>query len=360
MDYETFKEKLVEDLRDRLYEQGAEVDISVTTVNKLNESYEAITVRPENSNIGVNVGINKLYAGVENGLSYEEVMDKAAEMISNGINEPPGFDLESLGDYSRMKEKLAMEVVSSETNKEMLKTVPHKNIEDMALVYRFVMDSEETGGRASILVTNRMIDSMGVTPEQLHADAMENAPRIRPVEIKGLSEVMIEMVGIERAEMLGILPTAPEEEKVFVASVPDKVHGAGVIAYQNFMDQAAERAGGDFFILPSSLHEILIVPDNGEANLKTLQAMVRNVNANQVAPEDKLTDSVYHYDSKDKIFELGEKYVSRQAEKEGLGVEKKEKASILNDLKTKKDEIARAAKKDPVEKAIKAKGENTL
>ncbi len=360
MGYETFKEKLVEDLRDRLYEQGAEVDISVTTVNKLNESYEAITVRPENSNIGVNVGINKLYAGVENGLSYEEVMDKAAEMISNGINEPPGFDLESLGDYSRMKEKLAMEVVSSETNKEMLKTVPHKNIEDMALVYRFVMDSEETGGRASILVTNRMIDSMGVTPEQLHADAMENAPRIKPVEIKGLNEIMIEMVGEERAEMLGIVPTVPEEERIYVASVPDKVHGAGVIAYQNFMDQAAERAGGDFYILPSSLHEILIVPDNGEVNLTDLQAMVKEVNATQVAPEDKLTDSVYHYDSKDKIFELGEKYVSRQAEKEGLGVEKREKASILNDLKTKKDEIARAAKKDPVEKAIKAKGENTL
>ena len=55
MDYETFKEKFVEDLQDRLYEQGAEVNISVHTVNKLNESYEAVTVTPEGSNIGVNV-----------------------------------------------------------------------------------------------------------------------------------------------------------------------------------------------------------------------------------------------------------------------------------------------------------------
>ena len=67
MDYETFKEKFVEDLQDRLYEQGAEVNISVHTVNKLNESYEAVTVTPEGSNIGVNVGIDKFYDAMENG-----------------------------------------------------------------------------------------------------------------------------------------------------------------------------------------------------------------------------------------------------------------------------------------------------
>lgn len=75
MDYETFKEKFVEDLQDRLYEQGAEVNISVHTVNKLNESYEAVTVTPEGSNIGVNVGIDKFYDAMENGRSYDEVVD---------------------------------------------------------------------------------------------------------------------------------------------------------------------------------------------------------------------------------------------------------------------------------------------
>ncbi len=61
MDYETFKEKFVEDLQDRLYEQGADVNVSVHTVNKLNESYEAVTVTPEGSNIGVNIGIDKFH-----------------------------------------------------------------------------------------------------------------------------------------------------------------------------------------------------------------------------------------------------------------------------------------------------------
>lgn len=103
-----------------------------------------------------------------------------------------------------------MEVVSAEANKEMLETVPHQNIEDMAVVYRFVLSSDDDG-RASILVTNQLLENMGVTPEQLHADAMENAPQIKHVEIKGMSEVLAEMMGVEQAEMMGIVPVAPED-----------------------------------------------------------------------------------------------------------------------------------------------------
>ena len=200
MDYESFKEKFVEDLKDRLDEQGADVKVSVNTVNKLNESYEAVTVTPEGSNIGVNIGIDKFYDAMENGRSYDEVVDKAVEVVNSGIAQRPDFDIDSLSDYSQMKEKLAMEVVSAEANKEMLETVPHQNMEDMAVVYRFVLNSDDEG-RASILVTNQLLENMGVTPEQLHADAMENAPQIKPVEIKGMSEVMAEMMGVEQAEM---------------------------------------------------------------------------------------------------------------------------------------------------------------
>ena len=123
------------------------------------------------------------------------------------------------------------------------------------------------------------------------------------------------------------------------------------------MDQAAERVGGDFFILPSSIHEVLIVPDNGNMSLSDLEAMVKEVNATQVAPEDKLTDSVYHYDSQAKVFELGEKFVERQSKKEaGIEAEASEKGSVLDELKAKKEEVAQQPKKEAVEKAVKSKG----
>ena len=357
MNFEEFKGQFIEDVKQGLYERGIDANISAHTVSKLNESYEAVTVTPEGSNIGVNMNIDKFFEAYENGTSYEAVVDKAIDVIENGIEQRPEVDVAALTDYSQMKDKLVMEVVSAESNAEMLENVPHQNMEDMAVVYRFVLDSNEDG-RASILVTNQLIEAMGITPEQLHADAMENAPELKPAVIKGMSEVMAEMMGMsaEDLAMMG-MPTDPADEQMFVATVPDKIHGAGIIAYQDFMDQASERiGGGDFFVLPSSIHEILIVPDNGQMTLGDLEAMVREVNATQVAPEDKLTDSVYHYDSQAKIFELGEKFVERQSEKDADIADDKSEKSVLGELKAKKDEVAHQPKKDVVEKATKAKG----
>ena len=94
-------------------------------VKKLNESYEAMTVTPEGARVGVNNGIERFYEAKDNGRPFDEVVDNAIEVIDHGINERSDFDIDSFTDYSRMKEKLAMEVVSAETNKDMLENVPH-------------------------------------------------------------------------------------------------------------------------------------------------------------------------------------------------------------------------------------------
>ena len=228
-----------------------------------------------------------------------------------------------------------------------------------------------------------MVDSYGITPEQLHADALKNAPEIKPVVIEGMAQVLAKQMGVEDLEMLG-LNIPPEQEKIFVASVEGNVHGAGVIAYTDFMDQAAERVGGDFYLLPSSRHEVLLVPDDGTIDLKSLENMVREVNATTVSAEDKLTDSVYHYDSQEKVFELAEKYVDRQhdidkaetAEKDAVKpdpevppkdpvapdikasvdkaeakaeekeTEPTERKSVLADLKAKKEQVAAQPRKE--------------
>ena len=357
MDFNEFKEQFTEDVKQGLADAGIDAKISINTVEKMNETYEAMTVTPEGSNVGVNVNMEKFFEAYENGTPYEDVVDKAVNVIEGGFANQPTVDVAALTDYDQMKDKLIMEVVSAEANADMLDKVPHKEMEDMAIVYRFELDSNDDG-RATVLVTNQLIETMGVTPVQLHADAMENAPELKPAVIKGMSEVMAEMMGMstEDLAMMG-MPMDPADEQMYVASVPDKIHGAGVLAYQDFMDQAAERAGGDFFILPSSIHEVLIVPDNGNMSLSDLEAMVKEVNATQVAPEDKLTDSVYHYDSQAKIFELGEKFVERQSKKEaGIEAEAIEKGSVLDELKAKKEEVAKQPKKEAVEKAVKSKG----
>ena len=361
MDYETFKQEMTEDLKQRLYERGVEdVKMSFHNVEKANQSYESLTVRQEGSNVGVNFNIENAFAEYEHTGDYAGVLAESTHAIMQGLENVPSVDTSELTNYEAMKEKLSIEVISAETNAELLTKIPHESMEDMAVVYRFVLESNDTG-RASILVTNDMIDHMGVTHEQLKADALENAPEIRPAVIQGMSEVMREMMGPEAFEMFGL--PEEQEEMMYVATVPDKNSGAGVLAYQDFMDQAAEKLGGDFYILPSSIHEILLVPDNGDKAADDLRDMVREVNATQVSPEEKLTDNVYHYDSKEHVFELAEKFEARQQEKAEAQIDEKseEHGSVLKDLKDKQKEVAaKPPVKDAAEKAAKAKGGEAL
>lgn len=359
MNNEEFKNEFVEALKEKLSERGNDVDVKVSTVEKMNQSYEAITITPEGSNIGMNMNLEVFAEAYESGVPFDEIVEQVTNKVEAHLADMPTFDVQSLTDYEQMKDKLAMEVVAADRNADLLAKVPHQEMEDMAVVYRFVMESDENG-RASILVSNDLLDKMGVTPEQLHADALENAPEIRPAVIQGMSEVIVGMMGEDAPEMFGI-DAFPQDEMMYVASVPDRISGAGVIAYQEFMDQAAERLGGDFFVLPSSIHEVLLVKDDGNASLPELKNMVEEVNATQVAPEEKLTDSVYHYDSKEHVFELAEKFEARQKAKEAdISSEKEEKTSVLGELKAKKDEVAKQPKKDAVEKAAKSKGGEAL
>ncbi len=336
MEYEKFKEQFVEDLKERLEAGGEKFSVDLNAVQKMNQNYEAVTVKPEDAIIGVNLNMNEIYERYDRGMSYDTLVSEVAEKADRALHDRPDFNLDALQDYDQMKEKLSMEVVSAERNADLLEKVPHKNMEDMAVVYRFVLDSDSEG-RGSILVTNQLMDNYGITAEQLHEDALKYAPVMRPAVIQTMAETLLEMMGPEAKDMIPVLPDDP----LFVATVPDKIQGAGVLAYQDFMEQAAERVGGDFFILPSSIHEILLVRDDGTFDINHLEDMVKQVNETEVAPEDLLTDSVYHYDSKEKIFELAEKYEERTASRK--------RESTLDKLQEKsRDHIAKDIGSRPI------------
>ena len=323
------------DLEARFRTNGTgDVDISYGQITKPNETYEAITVRGEDDQVGVNLNVTRMYEAMQEGDSYLDVFQKAAETIERGLEQMPEFNITKFQNYEQMKDTLVMEVVSIEGNQELLSNVPHDKIEDMAVIYRFeVMGNED--GRGTVLVTNALLDQYGIDTDQLKADALSVAPDNKPAVIKSMTETMMEIMGEDMFGDLG-LNIPDEDEKMFVATVPDKIHGAGVIAYPDFMEQASEKLGGDFYILPSSLHEVLLVKDNCDMSLHELKQMVQEVNETQVSAEEKLTDNVYHYDSQDKVFEIGDKFELRQATRvmeESYGMNDK---SVLKDLASKK------------------------
>ena len=120
MNYEEFKNEFVEALQERLYERGNEVSISVNTVEKMNETYEAITVTPEGSNIGMNMNLGVFAEAYENGVGFDEIVDQVTHKVEDHLSNMPTFDVQMLTDYEQMKDKLSMEVVAADRNADLL------------------------------------------------------------------------------------------------------------------------------------------------------------------------------------------------------------------------------------------------
>lgn len=330
MDFKEFVNKLEQDLKDAMADISPGATVEVISVEKLQEgSYTGITISPAGGNVGMNLNANQLFDQMQDGQSYEGVLAVAVSTAERGLHDMPAVDVSELMNYEAAKKYLCFDVVGSDRNADMLEKVPHTDKENISMVYRLQLDSTENGA-ATVLITNAMMEQFGVTKEQLHADAMENAQEIRPADFRTMAAVMAEMMGMPEEMMADMAPP------MYVATNQDKVQGAAVMFYPDFMDQAAKELGGDIFILPSSVHEVLILPDDGNMNAQELKEMVTSINASEVSPEDRLTDSVYHYDAQERIFELGEKFEERQAEKMAA---KEERSSVLKDLQDKKQDM---------------------
>ena len=206
-----------------------------------------------------------------------------------------------LADYSTMKELLTLQLLSADGNGYKLEDIPYRKVEDMILVYRFDLGDTEKG-RASILVTNDMLRRYGIDEEQLHQDALAATVINRPASLQNMADAL-DGVKMDRSPL-------------WVASVDGKVNGACVIQYPGFLDQAAKTLGGDFFVLPSSIHEVLLYQDDGVIGRKDLEDMVRSINQTEVAPADRLSDCVYHYDSRERVFENARNFEVRKEAKE--------------------------------------------
>lgn len=320
MDFEEFRDSLAEELGERMYQKtGESYTFENTHVERLTRGdYDGFAIRKEDSQIGMNLDCGPLFQKYEDGMDFDEVVEMAERMVEDGMSHTPQVNVEELMNYDLMKERLAVQVVATDRNAEMLENIPHKNIEDMSLVCRFVIGDAE-GGIGTILINNQMLAQFGISEEQLFNDALIYAPDLRPSEIIGMQDILAEMMGIDPSELaseLGVPDDVEISVPMYVASTKDRTEGAGVIAYPGFMDMAAEKLGGDFFLLPSSTHEVILVPDNGARDYLELERMVRDVNETQVEPGERLSDRVYHYDSKDKVFELAEKYEARKQTKE--------------------------------------------
>ena len=297
-------------------------EVSTMECHKLNRAYTGLMVRKEGELLTPTINLNQLYEAYKTqpSVTMETVCRKIADIV---LEAPIQVDLKAILNYENVKDKLFIRASSAEANKEVLEIVPHQLKEDLAITYHVAVGKNQDG-LSSMLITNEMMKEYGVTQEQIHEDAMKSSPRVMVPEVSSIGVLIDEiyqknilmLTPDEREMLLETLQESSEMPTFFVVTNTERVNGAGVIFYPEFMDNMGELLGNNFFILPSSIHQMLILPDDGQVDAEMLRDMVKEVNATQVAPAERLTNDVYHFDTKDHVFEKADRFTERQKEKE--------------------------------------------
>ncbi len=185
--------------------------------------------------------------------------------------------------WDNVSVKVYCQLVSAIKNQDLLKGVPHEIMDDLALVTR-VLVSQNDNGIGSVLVDNKMLELYGISKEMLLEQAKINTPELFSVSVMSMYDKLAELMGEE------VIPEAEKEFPMYVVTNDVGINGATAILYPGMEEQLKELVGQDYVLIPSSIHEMLVVPKSG--NLKELRDMVHEVNGTLLGNE-VLSDSIY-------------------------------------------------------------------
>lgn len=293
MDFKEFIENIVIALPEYLLQYDIE-DIHIEEVYKNNGvKCTGLAICIKDENISPNIYLEYFYSLYKQGSSIEEIL----ELIRDEYNEAR---IRMLNDeYIEMtKEDLAdnvfIKLVNYERNEAVLRECPHMRFLDLAITFRYLVKQDEEG-IASALINNIEMDRWDISLEELYQYAYDNTRRLFSPMIKPISQVLNELTdGLD----------IPDDNNLYVLSNEHGINGATCIIYQDLLHQLAVDRGTNIYILPSSIHEVLLLPEGDNTDSCQLVEMVKEINEFVVRDIDFLSDTVYIYDLNDQCIKF--------------------------------------------------------
>ena len=314
MNYEIFKEVLKKKIKEYMPSEFKNYKVVERKVHKVNCDRDAINVVSAEKNKGISgsptIYIDSLYEMYKQGESMGEIIRDAADMITEGYNKMPEIMKDEKLDMDKLKERLIVTLVNTAQNENYLKGVPHREFLDLSVVYRCLINTDKNG-TSSIVVTNDLAETMGMNEAQLYEQAMANTPKLLPVSIRPMDEIICEIILkemgeaqdiVSREETMSVIDEVKGSSKgmdLYVMTNSEKFNGASELLFPENLDELSKKFDSDIYIIPSSTHEIIAISSIGK-DVNELQEMVNEVNMNEVLIEDRLSNEVYHYDKNKK------------------------------------------------------------
>lgn len=289
MTYEQFLKEVPSYLAGRF---PADTQIHIRSVLKNNDSQKDGLVISETGNtISPTIYLNGFYRRMEEeGDSFEQVMDDVLMLYRN--NRPAkDLDVDFFSDYEQVKSKVVYKLVSKQQNAKLLEDVPHMEVLDLAVVFLCLFPSAEHN-YSTVLIHNEHCKLWKVNGEALWEQAKVNTPRLLPYVLQPMDDVLTELMQVdltdEMSMQMGLHP-------MYVLSNQARMHGASAILYPHMLQEFANCMQSDFYIIPSSIHELILIPTGERNDDARLNELIAYVNAEELQPEDILSDHVYYF-----------------------------------------------------------------
>lgn len=193
----------------------------------------------------------------------------------------------TLNNFEEIKNNVVFTLAPKD--EKLAKEIPHKDYLD--LMIKFYIKLNDTN---YALINNEVIEHLNINEEDLMVTAMQNTPRMLGYKLKGIFSTIAEITGCEN-EIYDIAQLDDLLVPLQVLTNHIGTYGAGVILYPNLMENIAEKFQSDLYIIPCSVHEILIYKNCEQMDEDALKEMIIHVNDNEVPKEDILSYNLYFY-----------------------------------------------------------------
>lgn len=289
MNFEEFTEKILEEISKKMKNEG---NAEIQRIRKNNDVVLfGLTIYSAKSNVVPTIYLESFYELYQKQVPIELIADKIWSVYEENLPKE-NIDLEFLKDFEQVKDRIVYRLVHAERNRGLLKEVPHILFWDLAICFCYAFWSEELG-EGMILIHNAQMDSWGVNSQILMHLAEENTPKLFPMCFCSMREMLQQMeFEFDLSEW--------EDEQLYVLSNNTRTYGASVVLYPETLTYIADRLQCDFYILPSSVHEMLVLKkekyDTLQNEGKVMHEMIKCINQEQLSPEEVLSDYPFYYD----------------------------------------------------------------
>lgn len=248
------------------------------------------------------------YDEIRLGKPVDLVMKEIANCAVKAMQEKalPGiFDLES---YDSVKEYLKIGLINKNANRKTLLERPHMDMEDLSAICKIEVPQEDSRIAAVINVSCQMSDRWGIEKEELFQKAAENTIRDHPPMLMEMDEAVRWQEGSIMPENLLKADQVPDTDcPMYVMTNQFTRNGAVAMLYPEVLERMCGLFPEGYYILPSSIHDLVIIPKSVGMEPGELGAMVRDINKAAVMREEVLSDRIYEYDKvKGRIFQVPE------------------------------------------------------